>query len=261
MKKVNRFISMLLLIFMVLTMDLNGYSQIVKAATTNLIEKSAVENLTITSFTADKVSPQPVNTIVTFTTKVTGMSGTVQYKYYRYLNGNYALIKDWSTNSSIKISPSTAGIYDIYVGVKDSTGDIVRKNISFEFKDELKISSFTADKVSPQPVNTIVTFTTKVTGMSGTVQYKYYRYLNGNYALIKDWSTSSSIKISPSTAGIYDIYVGVKDSTGTIIRKNISFEFKNQLKISSFTADKISPQPVNTTVTFTTKATGISGTV
>ncbi len=43
-----------LLIFMVLTMDLNGYSQIVKAATTNLVEKEAGENLIITSFTADK---------------------------------------------------------------------------------------------------------------------------------------------------------------------------------------------------------------
>ena len=72
MKKVNRFISMLLLIFMVLTMDLNGYSQIVKAATTNLVKKEASENLIITSFTADKKSPQATGTQVTLTVKATG---------------------------------------------------------------------------------------------------------------------------------------------------------------------------------------------
>ncbi|MFQ8892198.1 MAG: type I pullulanase [Clostridium sp.] len=226
-------------------------------------KKSA--NLAISSFTANKTSPQAIKTAVTFTTKVSGGSGEVQYKYYRYLNGNYALIKDWSTNSSIKIGPSTVGIYNIYVGVKDASGNIVRKNIVFEFKNESKlaISSFTASKTSPQAVKTAVTFTTKVSGESGKVQYKYYRYLNGNYALIKDWSTNSSIKIGPSTAGKYDIYVAVKDGSGNIVRKNIVFEFKNEKKlaISSFTASKPSPQVVKTAVTFTTKVSGESGEV
>ena len=228
MKKVKRFISMLLLIFMVLTMDLNGYSQIVKAATTNLVEKEASENLIITSFTADKKSPQATGTQVTLTVKATG-EGTIQYKYYSYLNGKYTLVKDWSTNSSTQIVPSTAGIYTICVAVKDTSGNIVRKNIEFEFKDELKISSFIASKTSPQAVKEVVTFTTKASGGNGEVQYKYYRYLNGNYALIKDWSNNSSIQIAPSTAGIYDIYVAIKDSTEKIVRKNIKFEFINKI--------------------------------
>ena len=226
-------------------------------------KKSA--NLSISSFTASKTSPQAVKTEVTFTTKVSGTTGTVQYKYYRYLNGNYATIKDWSNSSSISIAPSTAGIYNIYVAVKDGSGNIVRKNITFEFKNEanLAISSFTANKTSPQAVKTAVTFTTKVSGTTGTVQYKYYRYLNGNYATIKDWSNSSSISIAPSTAGKYDVYVAVKDGSGKIVRKNMVFEFKNQenLAISSFTADKTSPQAVKTAVTFTTKVSGTTGTV
>ena len=62
------------------------------------------------------------------------MIGTAQYKYYRYLNGNYAIIKDWSSNSSIKIAPSTAGTYDIYVAVKDGSGNTIRKNVKFVFR-------------------------------------------------------------------------------------------------------------------------------
>ena len=218
------------------------------------------QTLGITSFTADKVSPQKVGTEVTLTTDATGEG--LQYKYYKYLNGKYELIKDWSSSSSITISPSAAGKYDLYVGVKDSSGKIVRKNIVFEFKEELGITSFTASKSSPQQVKTAVTLTTKATGVTGTAKYKYYRYLNGAYAQIKDWSTSNSITIAPSTAGTYDLWVAVKDESGKIVRKNMSFEFKNQnsLEISSFTADKASPQEVGTEIKLTARATGVTGT-
>ena len=191
------------------------------------------KSLAVSSFIGSKPSPQAVKTAVTFTTKVSGTTGNVQYKYYRYLNGNYATIKDWSNSSSIKIAPSTAGKYDIYVAVKDGSGKTVRKNIAFEFKNQanLAISSFTANKTSPQAVKTEVTFTTKVSGTTGNVQYKYYRYLNGNYAIIKDWSNSSSITIAPSTAGKYDIYVAVKDSKGEIVTKAIAYEIKANLSL------------------------------
>ncbi|MGM9979549.1 MAG: hypothetical protein ACI33J_12175, partial [Clostridium sp.] len=228
------------------------------------IANSAENKLAISSFTTSKTSPQVVKTAVTFTTKVSGITGTAQYKYYRYLNGNYATIKDWSSSSSIAIAPSTAGKYDVYVAVKDGSGNTVRKNIVFEFKQQanLAISSFTASKTSPQPIKTAVTLTTKVSGVTGTAQYKYYRYLNGVYGQIKDWSTSSSITIAPSTAGKYDLWVAVKDGSGKTVKKNIAFEFKNQanLGISSFTASKTSPQAVKTAVTLTTKVSGVTGT-
>ena len=110
------------------------YKSTTTTVTYSYLKKAVVSNLLINSFTANKTSPQPVKTEITFTTKVSGVTGTAQYKYYRYLNGNYAIIKDWSTSSSITIAPSTAGTYDIYVAVKDSSGNIVRKNVNFVFK-------------------------------------------------------------------------------------------------------------------------------
>lgn len=184
------------------------------------------EKLAINSFTADKTSPQPIKTTIKLTTQVNENAETVQYKYYRYLNGQYALIKDWSTNNSITIAPSTEGIYNIFVGVKDSTGEIVRKNIVFEFKKQLVINSFTADKTSPQPTKTAIKLTAKISDNIGIPQYKYYRYLNGKYALIKDWSISNSITIAPSTAGTYEIYVGVRDNSGNIVRKCMKYTIK-----------------------------------
>ena len=184
------------------------------------------EKLEINSFTANKTSPQPIKTAIKLTTEVNQNAETVQYKYYRYLNGKYVLIKDWSTNNSITIAPSTEGIYNIFVGVKDSDGEIVRKNIVFEFKKQLVINSFTADKTSPQPTKTAIKLTTKISENIGIPQYKYYRYLDGKYALIKDWSTSNSITIAPRTAGTYEIYVAVRDNSGNVVRKCMKYTIK-----------------------------------
>ena len=102
----------------------------------------------------------------------------------------------------------------------------MRKNIKYTFvNSNLKIEGFESDKVSPQKVQTAVTFKTRISGEVGEVKYKYYRYLNGEYASIKDWSTSNTITIAPKNIGEYEICVAVKDSSGFIVRKNIKYIF------------------------------------
>ncbi|MGM9978878.1 MAG: leucine-rich repeat protein [Clostridium sp.] len=183
------------------------------------------KELNIKRFSTNKISPQITGTKVTLTTEADG-TGTLQYKYYIYLNGEYKLLKDWSNLDSLDINLDKVGTYDIYVGVKDSTGEIIRKNLIIKAIKPLGIESFTSDKQSPQKVGTTIKLTTKISGDNEAIQYKYYRYLNGKYALIKDWNTSNTITIAPKTIGNYDIYVGVKDSTGDIVRKNIKFTFE-----------------------------------
>ena len=185
--------------------------------------EEATKELNIKSFSTDKVSPQKVETKVVLMANADG-EGELQYKYYRYLNGKYALIKDWSLNNTVAIAPKNAGVYDIWVGVKDSTGKIVRKNLKFTFDKKLEIKEFKTDKVSPQKSETKVVLMVNADG-DGNLQYKYYRYLNGKYALIKDWSLNNTVAITPKNAGVYDIWVGVKDSTGEIVRKNLKFTF------------------------------------
>lgn len=184
------------------------------------------KKLKIVSFTADKTSPQVIGTQVTLTVKATG-TGTLQYKFLiRDSNGNLAILRDYTTSNTYTWETGQTGEKTLYVDVKDSNGKVTRETMSYTVVDKLAISSFTADKSSPQAVGTEVTLTTKISGGVGTIQYKYYMYLNNVYSQIKDWSTSASIKISPSTAGTYNIYVGVKDDSENIVRKNIDFEFK-----------------------------------
>ena len=217
--------------------------------------------LGISSITTDKKSPQYTGISLKLTTQATGGIGTLQYKYYRYLNGNYATIKDWSISSSVIIAPKTAGIYDLWVAVKDSKGTIVRKNMNFTFIKPLSISSITTDKKSPQYTGTSVKLTTQASGGMGTLQYKYYSYLNGKYSEIKNWSTNSSVTIAPKTEGTYDLWVAVKDETGKIVKKNIKFAFNKALEVNSLTTDKESPQYINNSISITANASGGVGTL
>ena len=238
----------------------NSYAETYAKENSIPFEEITSSNLSISSFTASKQSPQYTGTSVKLTTQASGGIGSLQYKYYRYLNGNYATIKDWSTTNNVTITPTTEGTYDLWVAVKDSEGTIIKKNIKFTFDKALGINSFTTDKVSPQYVGTSVKLTTQASGGIGTLQYKYYRYLNGSYATIKDWSTTNNVTITPSTEGTYDLWVAVKDSEGTMIKKNIKFTFDKALGINSFIADKVSPQYTKTSVKLTVQAVGGKGT-
>ena len=264
MKKVNRFISMLLLIFMVLTMDLNGYSQIVKAATTNLVEKEAGENLIITSFTADKKSPQATGTQVTLTAKATG-EGTLQYKFLikDLSTGNWYKLRDFSTSNTYVWKTSAVGNKMLYVDVKDVNENVVRKEMSYVVKEkltELAVTSFTADKQSPQVTGTKITLTAEATG-EGTLQYKFLiKDTSGNWYKLRDFSTSNTYIWTTGAIGNKTLYVDVKDSSENVVRKEMSYVVKEktttELKITRFTADKQSPQIKGTLLRLSAEATG-----
>ncbi|MDY4079858.1 MAG: DUF6531 domain-containing protein, partial [Clostridium sp.] len=233
MKKVNRFISMLLLIFMVLTMDLNGYSQIVKATTTNLVKKETNENLIITSFTADKISPQISGTAITLTAKATG-SGTLQYRFrVGDGKGNYSTIKNYSTSNTATWNTNYSGSKILYVDVKDSNGQETTKTMNYVINAKsvaLTISSFTTDKASPQVSGTAITLTAKATG-SGTLQYRFrVGDGKGNYSTIKNYSTSNTTIWNAKYIGNKTLYVDVKDSSDNVVRKELKFVI-NEAKI------------------------------
>ena len=79
--------------------------------------------------------------------------------------------------------------------VKDSTGKVLTKTMSYIVKDKpvaLKISSFTTSKASPQVAGTSITLTAKAAG-TGTLKYRFrVGTANGNSSVIKDYSTSNT---------------------------------------------------------------------
>ncbi|MCI6188633.1 MAG: leucine-rich repeat protein [Clostridium sp.] len=117
-------------------------------------------------------------------------------------------------------------------GYKDSYAETFAQNSSFEFKEiqeseqTLGITSFTADKVSPQISGTKVTLTAEATG-NGTLQYKFLiKDDKGNWYKLRDYTTSNKYIWTTKQIGNKTLYVDVKDENGKVTRKSMSYTVK-----------------------------------
>ena len=180
----------------------------------------------ITSFTADKASPQVSGTKINLTAEANG-SGTLQYKFLiRDDKGNWYVIRNYGASNTVVWTTGATGNKTLYVDVKDSTGNVVRKEMIYKVteKSTLTVSSFTADKASPQATGTKVTLKAEASG-SGTLQYKFLiRDDKGNWYVIKDYGASNTVAWTTGATGNKTLYVDVKDSNGKVVRKEMSYK-------------------------------------
>ena len=215
----------------------------------------------VNSFTTDKASPQVSGTTVKLTVNATG-EGTLQYKFLvKDSKGNWYVLKDYSSINTYSWKTGATGTKTLYVDVKDSNGLVTRESISYKVLDKIdppKISSFVADKVSPQVTGTKVTLTAKATG-SGTLQYKFLiKDSKGNWYIIKNYSTSNTAVWTTGATGTKTLYVDVKDSNGNVVRKEMSYKVSEKVSapvVNSFKVDNES-QTIGTPVVLLANATG-----
>ena len=186
----------------------------------------------VSSFTADKKSPQASGTQIKLTAKATG-NGTLQYKFLiKDSSGNWAVLRDYGKSNTYTWKTGKAGNKTIYVDVKDSNGKVTRASMSYTIKAEAKppvVSSFTADKKSPQASGTQIKLTAKATG-NGTLQYKFLiKDSSGNWAVLRDYGKSNTYTWKTGKAGNKTIYVDVKDSNGKVTRASMSYKVEESL--------------------------------
>ena len=148
----------------------------------------------VNSFTTDKQSPQVSGTQVKLTANATG-TGTLQYKFLvKDAAGNWAVLRDYATSNTYTWTTKTTGNKTLYVDVKDSNGQVTRKSMSYTVKEVEKpvVSTFIADKKSPQASGTQVTLSAAASG-TGVLQYKFLvKDESGNWFVIRDYSILNS---------------------------------------------------------------------
>ena len=186
----------------------------------------------ISSFTADKKSPQVSGTQIKLTAKATG-NGALQYKFLiKDSSGNWAVLRDYGKSNVYTWKTGKAGNKTIYVDVKDSNGKVTRASMSYTIKAEAKppvVSSFTADKKSPQASGTQIKLTAKATG-TGTLQYKFLiKDAAGNWSVLRDYGTSNTYTWKAGKTGNKTLYVDVKDSNGKVTRASMSYKVEESL--------------------------------
>ena len=221
-----------------------------------------VDKLTVTSFTAAKVSPQPVGTTVKLTAEAKGGEGDLQYRFYRESSdGKTTVFCDYQKWNTAYCNPA-AGTYTLYVEVKDSAGNTATASMDYTWIEEGEapvINSVKANKQSPQAQGTTVMLTVDAEG-EGDLQYRFYRVsADGKTTVFRDYQKWNTAYCNP-TAGTYKIYVDVKDGNGNIATESLDYTWtaKSGEKpvIKSIAVSKESPQTQGTTVKFTVSAEG-----
>jgi hypothetical protein len=144
-----------------------------------------------------------------FTSSVSG--GVPEYSYQWYLNGSAVLDAAFPTWT---FKPQTTGFYTVYLSITDNLGSTAKSNeASVTVAPQLKVS------ISPMLDSILleqsVEFTSTVSG--GYTPYGYQWYLNGNPIL---GATSSELAFTPTSEGIYYIYLKVTDAEGNVAQSD-----------------------------------------
>ncbi len=194
--------------------------------------------------------------------KVTGAAsgGTKPYQYAVYYkkasSSSYTTVQSYSTSSSIEVTPTTAATYDIRVKVKDSAGTVKTKDFTVTVSSSGVTNTSTISSTSIS-LGSSVTVTASAKG--GKSPYKYAVYYkktsSDNYSEVQAYSTTSTIKVTPTTATTYDVRVKVKDSNGTVAKKDFTVTVKKAALTNNSTIGKTTIS-IGDSITVTAAASG-----
>ena len=224
-----------------------------KTATGSIANYSIVgnpTNPTVISFITDKASGQGVNTSIQLIAAGSGGTTPYQYKFYYKSGSKTTTIQNFSGANTATFKPIAAGTYTLWVDLKDAAGKTSSKSISnYTVVKSLTVKSFTADKASGQGTGTSIRLTAAASDGKTPYQYKFYYKRGTATVTIRDFTTGNTATFTPTTVGIYTLYVDVKDGSGNTATRSIdNYSIVGTPRVTSFTTDKASGQGINTTI-------------
>ena len=219
---------------------------------------NAVSNELTATMKAQYNSPQEAGTTIKLNVTASGGTAPYKYKFYSECKGVWTKLWDYDDRDWYNWHATTVGTHTVYCDVMDATGKVVCSLFTYQIVEG---SSFVADlnanRISGQYVGTEIRLLADSSHGSGTVQYKFYMELDGNWSVLQAYSTKDYFLWTPTKAGYYNLYLDAKDSTGTVASKRlvITIEEGQTLKIKSLTANPTAPS-ANTNVTLKVTSTG-----
>ena len=231
---------------------------------------TAAAPVAITSLTPSKASPQPVNTPITWTCTATGGATHLEYQFWvEQGSGGFQIAQAYGTSNTFDWTPTRGRVLhhqrlgqgrllDDHHLRRHSRGSLHRNGRSSGGHPSLSPS-----KASPQPVNTSITWTCSATGGSTHLEYQFWvEQGSSGFQIAQAYGTSNTFNWTPTVAGSYTFSVWVKDASSTTTTCDATagalytVTAAAPVTIQSLSPSKASPQPVNTSITWTCSATG-----
>jgi len=241
--------------------------------------------LVITGLTPSLMSPQLINTTISWTATANGGAGGISgYEFEYTTDGGTAAVLipgcEYSASNTCEWIPSTADSnYQIRVKVSDNAGGTPNETIGawsavYPIDLPATIDSLTPDKASPQVGGTTITWTASASGGAGGIaEYRFEYTMDGGVTaeLIPgcDYPGGNTCEWRPTLANSnYQLRVLVLDNAGgipvhptneTVGAWSAPYAITEAVAINSLTPDKASPQIPGTTITWTASANGGAG--
>ena len=103
---------------------------------------------------------------------------------------------------------------------------MVSKQIYYTITDNsLAISAINTDKASPQSTNSTIRISPVATG-NGDLTYKFWIHDGSAWKVVQNFSSTDYYDWTPTSAGTYKLWVDVKDDSGNMVSKQISYIVK-----------------------------------
>ena len=256
------------------------------------------------TLSANRTSPQPEGTTVTFSAGASGGASPYSYKWLVKQNGGaWTLLQDWSTSTTLAWTPNASSTYAIGVWARSNgvTADSPQTSAIAEFvvsgtstppsspppstprrlAPPDAYASLAANRTSPQPVGTTVTFSAGASGGASPYSYKWWVKQNGGaWTVVQDWSTSTTLAWTPNASSTYAIGIWARSNGVTADSPQTSAIAEFVVSgtstppsspppstpppslppppptYASLAANRTSPQAAGTTVTFSAGASG-----
>lgn len=198
--------------------------------------KAADDKNTVTATVKVKVSgeAQLTNTSTasvsgsTVTLKGSASAGKTPYQYtYCYKKdsaSSWTTIKNYSTSTSASVTLSDPGKYNFCVKVKDSTDKVAKKYIDVTFDGTALNTSLTLSSKNIVYGGTLKA-TAKASGGQTPYEYAFFykKSSQSSWTTLQSFKTNSSVTIKPKSTGDYEVCAKVRDKTGKIVKKYLSF--------------------------------------
>lgn len=220
-----------------------------------------VNDLRITSFTADPASDVYTGSEVTLTAEATSKSSSnVFYKFsVTNASGGSSVVSDFSTAKSVSWTPTAAGSYTVTLDVKDDAGNDNSRTLSLTVAPDTGVTNPIIKKATPANLNLIKmgsTATVSVTaggGQTGTnlLFYKYVVTDPNGVPNVPYYTLNSTYQFKPSMKGNYTVDVFVQASDNSTISKTYTYTSTDG-NIPTPTEPVTQPQPTTQKPTTTT---------